>query len=443
MKKGNKFFITFFIILVISIIIGCIKINAETIGIVTEITVNVRKEASIDSDIIMYVTQDDKVEILSKTGDWYKINFKNTEGYIYSDYIKLQDEDKIANNEEQQKTIESENEEVTKTIEPKLLLQKDIGVRITPNISSSIIYTTSSNTNVELLEQINGWSYISINNICGWVRNDKLQESIQEENNEIKEKDTTKENKEEIAYVKYNDVNLRKEPSTDSGVIEKLKLNTQVTVIESVDTVWNKVKVNENIGYISKDLLANEKQNEQVDEEKTNTDTTSRDGQTVNRETVASQEEVKKEETYEEKTTTKKEENKTTTFVQTTKGEEIVNYAKKFLGYKYVYGGASPETGFDCSGFTSYVYAHFGYSISRSSVEQANCGTKVNKENLQPGDLVIYKNTSLTRIGHVGIYIGNNQMIHASEPGVGVIITDIDSKAHNYPKRYVMGRRII
>ena len=68
---------------------------------------------------------------------------------------------------------------------------------------------------------------------------------------------------------------------------------------------------------------------------------------------------------------------------------------------------------------------------------------KVSKENLQPGDLVIYKTTSLTKIGHVGIYIGDNKMIHASEPGVGVIITDIDSKAHNYPQRFVMGRRII
>ena len=113
------------------------------------------------------------------------------------------------------------------------------------------------------------------------------------------------------------------------------------------------------------------------------------------------------------------------------------------MGYKYVYCGTSPSTGFDCSGFTYYVYKHFGYTLSRSSVSQATNGTKVEKKDLQPGDLVIYKNKSLTRIGHVGIYIGDNKMIHASEPGVGVIITDIDSKAHKYPQRYVMGRRII
>ena len=126
----------------------------------------------------------------------------------------------------------------------------------------------------------------------------------------------------------------------------------------------------------------------------------------------------------------------------TNKTNEIVEYAMKYLGCDYVYGGSSPS-GFDCSGFTSYVYKKFGYNLSRSSGGQANDGTKVNKADLQPGDLVIYKNQSLTKIGHVGIYIGNNKMIHASEPGVGVKITDIDSKAHKYPQRFVMGRRII
>ena len=108
-----------------------------------------------------------------------------------------------------------------------------------------------------------------------------------------------------------------------------------------------------------------------------------------------------------------------------------------------MYGGGSPETGFDCSGFTSYVYKHFGYNISRSSVAQASEGTKVAKKDLQPGDILIYKNRSLTRVGHVGIYIGNNKMIHASEPGVGVTITDINSASHKYPQRYVMARRIL
>ena len=113
------------------------------------------------------------------------------------------------------------------------------------------------------------------------------------------------------------------------------------------------------------------------------------------------------------------------------------------MGYKYVYGGSSPKTGFDCSGLTSYVYKQFGYTLSRTSTAQAKNGKEVSKDELQPGDLLIFKNQSLTRIGHVGIYIGNNKMIHASEPGVGVVITDLSASGYNYNKRFVTARRII
>ena len=283
-----------------------------------------------------------------------------------------------------------------------------------------------------MLEQISGWSYISADKVSGWVRSDAIHETKAEETKTTTEEEKTEE-KQEIAYIKFNSVNLRKEPSTDSSIIEKLKINTEVIVLEEVDSVWNKVKVNDNIGYVSKDLISAEKQ-EESKEEDSNSTTTSRDGESIERE--EQKEETKTEETKNEN----KNQNNSST---STSGQKVVEYAMQYKGYKYVYGGTSPQKGFDCSGFTSYVYKNFGYSLSRSSGGQANNGTRVEKEDLQPGDLVIYKNQSLTKIGHVGIYIGNNKMIHASEPGVGVTITDIDSKAHKYPQRFVMGRRII
>ena len=437
MKKTSKLLIALFIILTFIVTVFSIKVNATTTGVVTEITVNVREKASIDSDVIMFVTQDDKVEIIEKTGDWYKIKYKSTEGYVYSDFVKVDEEVKITENEVTTEKLESEDEEITKTIEAKLSLPKNSGVKITPNILSNIIYTTKSDENIDVLEQINGWSYISVNNIRGWVRNEQIKEVTEvipkEENKEAEKEEKT--NKNETAYVKYDNVNLRKEPSTDSSVLQKLKLNTKVIIIEDVDSVWNKVKVDGTTGYISKELLSSEKQ-EETKNNTTETNTTSRDGETTQREeqtTVISKEEYQQNQKKQE----------TTSVTTSNKGQEIVAYAKKYLNYDYVYGGSSPKTGFDCSGFTYYVYKHFGYTLSRSSTGQASNGTKVSKKDLQPGDLVIYKNTSLTRIGHVGIYIGNNKMIHASEPGVGVVITDIDSKAHKYPQRFVMGRRII
>lgn len=412
----------------IFIMLLSVKSLASTTGVITEVTVNVRKEASTDAKVIMYVTQDDKVEVLEKSGDWYKIKYKNKEGYVYADFIKVDEviSETTKNSEKNKITESSEVEKPSESLE----VINETKIKITPNILSSDIYTLKAGQEIKVLEQISGWSYISADKVSGWVRSDAIHETKAEETKTTTEEKT--EEKQEIAYIKFNSVNLRKEPSTDSSIIEKLKINTDVIVLEEVDSVWNKVKVNDNIGYVSKDLISAEKQEES--KEDSNSTTTSRDGESIKRE-------EQKEETKTEET---KNENKNQNHSSTsTSGQKVVEYAMQYKGYKYVYGGTSPQKGFDCSGFTSYVYKNFGYSLSRSSGGQANNGKRVEKEDLQPGDLVIYKNQSLTKIGHVGIYIGNNKMIHASEPGVGVTITDIDSKAHKYPQRFVMGRRII
>lgn len=126
---------------------------------------------------------------------------------------------------------------------------------------------------------------------------------------------------------------------------------------------------------------------------------------------------------------------------QSSKGQEIANYALQFVGYPYVYGGSSPK-GFDCSGFTYYVYAQFGYSINRTASNQLSNGYAVEKSQLQPGDLVMFRQNGSTKAAsHVGIYIGNNQYVHASTPGVGVIISDLNDPYIS--SGYVGARRIV
>ena len=100
------------------------------------------------------------------------------------------------------------------------------------------------------------------------------------------------------------------------------------------------------------------------------------------------------------------------------KGQDIVNYAKQFLGVRYVFGGTSPN-GFDCSGLVQYVYNHFGINISRTTKTQINDGREVGRNNLQLGDLVFPSS------GHVTLYIGNNQVIHAPQEGEVVKISNI------------------
>lgn len=93
----------------------------------------------------------------------------------------------------------------------------------------------------------------------------------------------------------------------------------------------------------------------------------------------------------------------------------IIAYASNFLGTPYLWGGTSPSTGFDCSGFTQYVYAHFGISLGRTTYDQINDGYEVSKDELQSGDLVFFgKGGDPT---HMGIYVGNNTYIHSPRTG--------------------------
>ena len=122
------------------------------------------------------------------------------------------------------------------------------------------------------------------------------------------------------------------------------------------------------------------------------------------------------------------------------KAQEIVDCAMQYLGCAYVYGGSSPR-GFDCSGFTSYVYAQCGVKINRTASAQLNNGYAVSRGELQPGDLVMFNSGSRRRVTHVGIYVGNGQFIHSSAPGVGVVIDSLNSNF--YSRTYVGARRVV
>jgi cell wall-associated NlpC family hydrolase len=110
-------------------------------------------------------------------------------------------------------------------------------------------------------------------------------------------------------------------------------------------------------------------------------------------------------------------------------GKQIAAYALQHLGCPYRWGGTSPDTGFDCSGFVWYVYKHFGYTIQRVACNQATEGVHVDHKDIQPGDILCFYQGD-NYIGHSGIYIGNGQFIHSSTETTGVIISDLASDAY-------------
>ena len=114
---------------------------------------------------------------------------------------------------------------------------------------------------------------------------------------------------------------------------------------------------------------------------------------------------------------------------------KIVKFARRMIGIPYVYGGTSPRTGFDCSGFTRFVYLHFGIALPHFAASQWDMGERVSRQGLRPGDLVFFDG-----LGHVGIYIGNGLFIHAPHTGLRV---EIDSLSGWYGALYDGARRFV
>lgn len=448
------------IIIAISMIVFTTKVQAAT-GKVTTETLNLRSKASTDSSVVKLLNMDDELEILSEEGNWYKVKVGENEGYVSKDYVKV---DKTStgtttttttNNSGSNTTggsTESTNTkpDTSNTVTPNstLKLEKDVTIKILPLINANNLGTAKAGDEVTVITTANNWIFIETNEIAGWIvkdssvgqvtssedkntgsttdnnsdtsnRDDKAEEPTDTKTNTDNKDDTTSADTNYTKTTKYinaSSVYVRKEPSTSAGIVTTLIRNTDVTVVgESGD--WYKVTYKDYSGYIYKELLSDKKT------EETNRSSANRESAT----TVSS---------VTTQTTTE------STVDETSKGQEIVEYAKQYLGCPYVYGGSGDKS-FDCSGFTMYVYKKFGYTLSHSAIAQSKVGTYVAKEDLQAGDLVFFLDyETMDGIGHCGIYIGNGEFIHASS-GSGYCVKISNLLTGSYNKRYATARRLI
>lgn len=445
------------------LIIFATAVKAATQLEVTADTLNLRKEASTDSDILTLLSKGEKCELVEEAGDWYKIKYKTYTGYVTKEYVKEEKDTStnektnstdVENNVDNNNLVEQNNDNQPSIDDSSTKIgqiSKKTEVKILPLINSSVIESLNKDAKVTVITEINGWAYIQTDSATGWIRSNAItaqkvatNKTDNEDDNKVSENNTnsnsqnepdnknSSENYEEkTMYVNDSYVNLRKEPNTSCDIIMVVELNTKLTVIgESGD--WYKVNTSNGEAYISKELLS---------EQQT---TTSRSGAT--RIVQNSSDNV-------EQTTKTTEASKTTSSSSDlTKGNEIVTYAKKFLDVPYVYGGASPS-GFDCSGFTMYVYKHFGISMGHGAQMQSRLGKAVNadkssasslKQNLQPGDLVFFLDyETMDEIGHCGIYVGNGNFIHASSGSGYCVKINSLLPGEYYNTRYCAARRVI
>ena len=431
------------IIILVTVIGICIASFATNKGTIQK-EAKLRKTASNDSIVLEIIPKKEEVEVLAEDGDWYQVRYNKIKGYFQKDFLEVikENDNKEDNNNTQN------NQKQTKEIKKgeTFKIENESKIYIRPLINSKVIKTIEKDKTINIIEIRNNWAYVSIDDVSGWVsltsigailpnevennqteNNDKPEETnnnqnensnqSQNNNNENNNKDNQKEELNKTAYISTSGINFREEPNTDSKVLKVFIQNAKITILEETGD-WYKIKHNDQIGYVIKTYVSDKK-----------TDTTSRSS-------------VSRTENSTNKTETEtKEETKTSTQNSETKGQEVANYVKQFVGYRYVYGGSTPKGGFDCSGLTMYVYKQFGVSLSHSATAQSKQGTKVSKSNLQPGDLVFFSNYKTGKgIGHVGIYIGNNQFVHASTEKTGVITSSITSGS--YSRRYVTATRM-
>ena len=302
------------------------------------------------------------------------------------------------------------------------IIEKDTKLKIVPVINATETIEVKKDEEVNVTEIINGWVCIETQNTKGWIRKEKIltkaeQEKIEQEERaaqEAAEKQKEQEkakNSTKTMYVNAATVNVRKEPNTSSEIVTNANMNTKV-IVQSENSGWSKVTVNGKEGYIATNLLSDKKQ------------TTSRSS--TSRKTSTTSNVNNKQQTPNVVTTS-----------GSSSGAAVVAKAKSYIGYKYVYGGSSPSTGFDCSGFTSYIYKQFGVSLNRTAAGQYSNGKAVSRANLQPGDLVMFGKSG---INHVGIYIGGGMIVHAENKTTGVTTDTINSGYYN--NNYVGARRI-
>lgn len=406
---------SFVAILILVLILGItIASFAENSGTTTK-EAKLRKTTSNDSTVLEIIPNKEEVEILAEDGDWYQVKYNKIKGYVLKDYIKV--EEQVAENTNTiTQATSTKSQEVKKGA--VITTNAETSLYIRPLINSKVITAVEKGKSIAIIEIVNEWAYVNVDSTNGWVRIDSLGITNNEETNNSSSEETVALNK--TGYITSTGINFREEPNTNSKVLKVFTQNAKVTIL-SENGDWYKVNSNNQTGYVMKDYVSSKK-----------TETTSRGS--INR----------KANTTKAKATTLEETNKTTNNVATStiassKGQEVANYVKQFVGCRYVYGGTTSK-GFDCSGLTMYVYKKFGVSLSHSARAQSTAGTAVSRSNLQPGDLVFFKDFRTNKgIGHVGIYIGNNKFVHASTAKTGVITSSLSG---SYSSRYVTARRI-
>lgn len=356
----------------------------------------VRQKMSTSAEVLDMLPDGKAVEVVKDEGNgWYQIRIGDTLGYVSSAYLEV--DGKLAGTQED----EPEQEDATTpTASTSTAVTAGAYVKVTAaslNIrsgageSNSRVGALAQGKIVKVLAVEGDWYKIDGGYIC--ARYTTLAGETETESVELYLKVTTA------------SLNIRSGPGTSYDKVGALSEGKVVKATGSRDG-WYKIDK----GFISADYVKKT--------DKPASSSSSSSSKSSETETVC-------------------------IVAPSTTGEAMAQLALQYVGYSYVYGGASPSTGFDCSGLVQYVCKQFGYSINRTASDQLKNGVSVSKSELAPGDLVFFKKPGVSTskpVTHVGMYIGDGKFVHASDYDTGVKISKLTDSY--YTKGYVAARRI-
>ena len=239
-----------------------------------------------------------------------------------------------------------------------------INIRKEATTDSEIVGIMKNNAVATVTGTEDGWYQITSGSISGYIKAEYLTVGDQALLDSVKTRTAT---------VETETLKVRSEASTDASVVTLAGQDEQLTVTDEQTPGWVKVETSDGEGYISTEYA-----------------------EVADTYQYAKRPEVES--------------------AQSSSGSSVISYASQFLGNPYVWGGTSLTNGVDCSGFVMQVYAHYGISLPHSSSALRSVGRGVSYSEAQPGDIICYS-------GHVALYIGGGQIIHASNPSDGIKIS--------------------
>ena len=326
----------------------------------------------------------------------------------------------VASNEEVAQEAAAQQEQVSENETPVVeseyadiaIAQVDnyVNVRTEPNTESEVVGKLYNNSAATILQTTeDGWYEITSGNVTGYVK----CEYVVAGDEELAKSVSTR-----YAKVTTTTLYVRTEPSTDAAVLTMVPIEDDLVVTDESIPGWALVTTEEGDGYVSTDYVT--LTTEYVQAESKAEEEARLAKEEAEREAAAAAAASARKKNSESSSSSSSSSDSSASYSAPTSsnGQAVASYACQFVGNPYVYGGSSLTNGTDCSGFVMSVYSAFGIGLPHSSSALRGCGYEVSLSSAQPGDIVCYS-------GHVGIYIGNGTIVHASTPSSGITYSSV------------------